>query len=134
MATSVPCCGHVGDAAETASTLSARPAASAFTRLLFLVTALFIIAGISGDGVADVDPRELPLFIPPPPLLPPQPLAECVDSTSFSVSLLRLQGTENTPLATAEVLLSDRVLGRDRNPPSSSSFSDVNTSPLLQRE
>ena len=128
MATSVPCCGHVGDAAETASTLSARPAASAFTRLLFLVTALFIIAGISGDGVADVDPRELPLFIPP------QPLAECVDSTSFSVSLLRLQGTENTPLATAEVLLSDRVLGRDRNPPSSSSFSDVNTSPLLQRE
>ena len=131
MATSVPCCGHVGDAAETASTLSARPAASAFTRLLFLVTAPFIIAGISGDGVADVDPRELPLLMPPPP---PPPLVECVDSTSFSVSLLRLQGTENTPLPTAEVLLSDRVLGRDRNPPSSSSFSDVNTSPLLQHE
>ena len=132
MATSVPCCGHVGDAAETASTLSARPAASAFTRLLFLVTAPFIIAGISGEGVADVDPRELPPLIPPPS--PPPPLVECVDSTSFSVLLLRLQGTENTPLATAEVLLSDRVLGRDRNPPSSSSFSDVNTSPLLQHE
>ena len=117
-------------AEETASTLSALPAASAFTRLLFLVTALFSIAGMSGEGVADVEPREqlLLLLIPPPPL---------ADSASFSRSFLLLHGTDNTPLGilslleTAAVLASDLVLGRDLNPPSSSSFSAVNTSPFL---
>ena len=121
-------------AEETASTLSALPAASALTRLLFLVTALFSIAGMSGEGVADVEPREqllLLLLIPPPPL---------ADSASFSRSFLLLHGTDNTPLGilslleTAAVLASDLVLGRDLNPPSSSSFSAVNTSPFLQRE
>ena len=102
---------------EAPSTLSARPAASAFTRLLFLATAPFSIAGISGDGVADEEDRS-------------SLSGCCLRSVYGGMDAAPL--TQFPGLETAAVLALDRVLGRERKPPSSSSRSEVNTSGLLQ--